>query len=863
MYSKKTAGNVPYLFSRYGAFLLLMFPLFAFAQGENNNWLFGYKLGLDFNTSPPIFYGDTTLPGYTITSVSDAGGNLLFSTSHNVVYDRNHHVMPNGIGIAEYSLPFDPNNFTISDKDVAIVPHPGNNKQYYIICFQGEYSTENHLALCSLVDMSLNNGLGAVVAGMKAIPIADSLATNVNVVTQGSPCGGYWLLFHKKEGAGYLAFPVTQAGISTSPVVSYGLSNALGLQGHRICVNNSTGRMVNCVEAYNSSGPYSKIETGVFNKFTGQFTGFYNIYTDYSSTTDNYYGYYAPILSPDGTKLYCVKNAVVHNSSGTFDTLYSSYSFDQFNLSLLPNAVAVENSKYVLDASDHHNYYSRLGPDNKIYNARWDDTSSINIINNPNAAGAACGYTPAAILPSPMMWAMSSDIYFHHFGTNVLFNRPADTVFNIITIDTNACSDTIMLAADTGYQSTLWSTGSTAATETFIQSGTYWVSGIKNCTLYIDTIKLRFTLDTIAHAAIDTTLCFGASIALQPAGIYQAYYWSNGSTGSSVTVNQPGVYILTGTSGCNAFTDTFKVHLPVDTIYTNAIQDTIICGYKAVTLEADTGSFSVWWSTGSTNITETFSTPGNYWLITNKGCATYVDSFYVDALDIDLGHDTVLCDGDTLTLNVSAGNGAQYLWQDGSTLPVYSVTDGGPYAVAVRKNSCLVRDTIHIDLIIPSLSILESDTTICAGEKIQLHATATPESILYWNTGTTGLNMETYGAGVYRVAATNICGTFRDSVTVDEKDCPCVVFVPNAFSPNGDGGNDLFDVRVRCPSLTGYVLMVFNRYGQKIFESSLPGEGWDGWYNGTPADPGTYFYYLQYYDGHDEVRKKGDLILIR
>jgi gliding motility-associated-like protein len=860
--------HTPRLLITGGVLFFLLFPLRLFAQGENNNWLFDYTLRLSFNTNPPSFWGDTTMPVDISASVSDAGGNLLFSASYNIVYDRNHNAMPNGAGIPSYN-PVNVGYLYNVDKKVVIVPHPGNNKQYFIIGFKKIYGSPllfgqaNNVAICTLVDMSLNNGLGDVVQGMKAVPLADSLAANVNVATQGSPCGGYWLLFHKSKGAAYLAFPLTPSGISVNPIVSFGLSGINETFVHRVCFNNRTGRVVNCISNSNAADMQSAIETGLFNKFTGQFTDFYNIDTGHFSTNIKQ-EYFAPILSPDGTKLYCVSNRVVYPfpSSGIVP-IHPSNTFEQFDLSLMPNILAVKNSRYVLDSAQG-NQYSRTGPDNKIYHIRAVDTSALTVINNPNATGAVCGYTPA-VIPAPALALFPFQYYFlSHFGSNVLFNRPADTVFNSITIDTNVCPiDTITLAADTGYQSTLWSTGSVVGTETFTQSGTYWVSGIKNCTLYIDTIKLQFTLDTIAHAATDTTLCFGSTMVLQPESIYQAYSWSNGGTGSSITVNQPGLYTLTGTSGCNAFTDTFKLHLPVDTIYTNAIQDTIICDDKAVTLQADTSHFSVFWSTGNSNTAETFSTPGNYWLITNKGCATSVDSFYIDALDIDLGNDTVLCDGDTLTLHMNAGSNAQYLWQDGSTLPVYSVTGGGSYAVSVKKNSCVVRDTINVDLIIPSLSILENDTIICKGEQIILHVAASPESNFLWNTGTGGLSTETNGVGVYTVAATNICGTFHDSVRVKEKDCPCIVFVPNAFSPNGDGRNEMFDVNVRCPFLNGYLLMVYNRYGQKIFESLRPEKGWNGWYNGNPADPGTYFYYLKYKDGQKETRKKGDLILIR
>jgi gliding motility-associated-like protein len=90
----------------------------------------------------------------------------------------------------------------------------------------------------------------------------------------------------------------------------------------------------------------------------------------------------------------------------------------------------------------------------------------------------------------------------------------------------------------------------------------------------------------------------------------------------------------------------------------------------------------------------------------------------------------------------------------------------------------------------------------------------------------------------------------------------CDVELPSAFSPNGDGRNDLFR-----PITIGHhklkIFRVVNRYGQTVYESNVESNGWDGRFGGVPQDMGTYFYYLNYDCNGKTIEKKGDVTLIR
>jgi gliding motility-associated-like protein len=96
-------------------------------------------------------------------------------------------------------------------------------------------------------------------------------------------------------------------------------------------------------------------------------------------------------------------------------------------------------------------------------------------------------------------------------------------------------------------------------------------------------------------------------------------------------------------------------------------------------------------------------------------------------------------------------------------------------------------------------------------------------------------------------------------------DIPSDLFVPNAFSPNGDGRNDIFRVITDNPNIRINAFRVFNRWGQQLYWGNRIGAGWDGRHNGRQADPGVYFWYLSYrVEGSSKQYEfKGDVTLVR
>ena len=138
-----------------------------------------------------------------------------------------------------------------------------------------------------------------------------------------------------------------------------------------------------------------------------------------------------------------------------------------------------------------------------------------------------------------------------------------------------------------------------------------------------------------------------------------------------------------------------------------------------------------------------------------------------------------------------------------------------------------------------------------------------PNASYVWQDGSRDTSFRITSKGVYTVIATSDRCILTDTIIVDYEICECMPFVPSAFTPNADGLNDKVGVYVDCiPKSMNF--MILNRFGQKVFTTGNPQEKWDGTYNGTPAEIGTYFYFLQIVGPRNKhFEFKGDITLIR
>lgn len=310
-----------------------------------------------------------------------------------------------------------------------------------------------------------------------------------------------------------------------------------------------------------------------------------------------------------------------------------------------------------------------------------------------------------------------------------------------------------------------------------------------------------------------------------------------------------------------------------NTVYTTSQTINQLCDKDTITLSGIEPSINNYvWSTGSFDTEIKVTQPGTYWVEYKKNdCESYRDTFIVKRIVIPdlLGNDTTICTGHQLTFNAAQPALDNYLWSDGSTGSSLTINQAGTYTVTAWTGYCEFRDSIKVDTITARLNLPQPDTLICAGSPLYLSATTNMGSTIHWNNGHTGSSMTVYNAGVYKAYTENKCGMQTDSVRVTEMDCKCRPITPNAFTPNGDGRNDIF-MPVFNPDCEEryYEMRIYNRYGQLVYMTNRRGTGWDGTYatSQKPADAGVYFYTISLsnrYGDTDQQLIKGDITLVR
>jgi hypothetical protein len=203
---------------------------------------------------------------------------------------------------------------------------------------------------------------------------------------------------------------------------------------------------------------------------------------------------------------------------------------------------------------------------------------------------------------------------------------------------------------------------------------------------------------------------------------------------------------------------------------------------------------------------------------------------------VELGPDTLLCGGASITLNTAVPGATGVLWNDGSTDPIRTVVAAGEYAVTVQFGVCSVNDTVVVTTAPEPWIELGPDLALCPRLATDLVATA--NGSIVWDDGTMGYQRMVSAPGTYRASTSNACGAAMDSVMVFTEECPEGIYLPNAFTPDGDGINDGFaPVYDRRLWQVGY--SVHDRWGHQVY-SDAAGEAWPG--SGLPS--GVYVVYL-------------------
>jgi gliding motility-associated-like protein len=384
---------------------------------------------------------------------------------------------------------------------------------------------------------------------------------------------------------------------------------------------------------------------------------------------------------------------------------------------------------------------------------------------------------------------------------------------------------------------------------------------------------------------------FKASI---PDSVTPETWWPNAKQGVTTmcfdkTVKNP--VLMVATLGDPDIVVKLKFSIPYQLLYI----DSNILDHTDTTLTGQEG-YAVLLFPGDFNCVTIYSDTTEYWTNLSWGLNPLL-------FQVNITGNPSNCDSVTLT----ASGGNTYIWSGGSNRESATNTfyDSGTYSVtATNTEGCTVTATQTVDVNRPSSFI---NASICQGQSYLGHTTTgifvdtltsvsgcdsirtinlsvitspqpdlgkyqklcTGDTLIIfpgkfdsyvWQDGSTQDSFAVSGPGTYSVTATNICGTKKTETSIVEQ--PCIIAFPNAFTPNNDGKNDLFRI-LNGYNLAGYHLIIFNRWGQEVFETSDYSNGWDGRFQGQQQVQGSYVWFCEYNKNGVHTELKGTVTLLR
>lgn len=384
----------------------------------------------------------------------------------------------------------------------------------------------------------------------------------------------------------------------------------------------------------------------------------------------------------------------------------------------------------------------------------------------------------------------------------------------------------------------------------------------------IDSINLSFCFQG-EELGNDTIICSGDTINLDVTTPGATYFWQDNSTDSTFNVTQQGTYWVQVTTSTCSITDTIVITNNTLPVF-NLGNDSTLCEGESLILNVTSSNATYLWQDNSINATFSISQSGTYFVDVTNNCGTTRDTInlVIDTLIINLGNDTVLCLGESIVLNAT-NIGATYLWQDGSIDSIFTVVQVGLFWSEVTRNTCFKSDTINVSFDSVPTFTLGTDTTLCENTTLTLN-TSSPNATYLWQDNSLDSIMMVSSSNNYWVQVTNNCGTSSDTIEVLFMDCDTLssdtawLEMPNVFTPNRDGSNDLF-IPVQYNGIVSAKIVIFNRWGQQIFNSEQLMQGWNGrTTTGIEVPSGTYFWIVNYIDiEENKATLKGAVSLLR
>lgn len=646
-------------------------------QKEGLNWIFGDGTGLQFDENGGVSSLSSSIHYIfsSCASISDKEGNLLFYTEGTKVWNRTGQVMPNSLRLAGFG----------TTQRALIVKKPLSDNLYYIFTHTGLQELELHY---SIVDMSTNMGLGDVVEKNTLLrqPVAHKLEAVLH-----SNGRDIWLLAHG-EHDDFLAYLLTPDGIQP-PVVSH-TGPFQEFDKFRTGNSNASGELKASVDGtlLGMAIHFKGVYLFDFDNNSGHVS--YKVTIKETEATSTVYR--SVEFSPDNSKFYF---------TGRFQDFppvhICNLGVYQVDLTL-PTHAEIRDSVFEL-ARDCYTTI-QLAPDGKIYVTNADRTSRfpqgrlyVSVIEQPNQAREKSSFVSNAIyLGGKMVQSGLVDMPKFYLPYHA---------FNI----EHAClgeATLFSLTSTLGISSVSWDFGDGVTSNEpnpnhiYTATGQYTVtlSFVKNGETEIHTKTLD--IQPLPEIDIgDVSLCAPPPQEVTLVGNVKGldYLWQNSFGGENFTVQDSGTYWVEARNGSCFRGDT--IHVDINEPFSFSFgEDRSICEEDITILKLPDEIDGFTWNTGHQQPNLVVEESGRYEATVWRGACTAQSSVVleVDRIpEIDLGPDTNLCYGETLTLEARFPE-AMVIWNDSIHTQTLEVSDSGLFKVALLNGACSYRDSIKV-----------------------------------------------------------------------------------------------------------------------------------------------------------------------
>ena len=485
----------------------------VFSQGENNIWCLDSFQSIDFSKNPILIDSSREVNKSGVSTISDKNGSLLFYTNGIEVWDRFHNRMPNGFGL----------NAGSDTWQNLIVKKPGSNSIYYLFVTSDifQYTTSAYKGLTyTLIDMSLNGGLGDVIISSKNTELMNPCSSKL-AATFHQNQRDIWIISRDMYYNKYYSFLLTPFGI-TDTIIS--------IAGYSYFPDNSA--MEGC-SRFSSNGKL--LATALHNYF-------FELYKFNNSSGNITYLYRDTTYRNNSDVEFSVNNKFLYIS-----TLGKAY---QYNLNIL-DFTEINNSRkeiYTLNADILGDFFIYKNADGKIIFSK-PYSNYLGCINNPDSSGIKCNVNNYYIkLPNQIRFGLQN-IYYFQLPTIYARNTCVDDTTRFHISDTSWMSKIIWNFGDGTGDTSFYPKHVYATTGTYPVTATYYYYTCDSVRVQYLEVKIESKPDL--NLLIDkASKCNNYTNFINVSGNFDSILWNNQSKDTFRIITDTGTYTVKGFNQC-------------------------------------------------------------------------------------------------------------------------------------------------------------------------------------------------------------------------------------------------------------------------------------------------------------------------